>query len=640
MVKVCSIFTFFTHSNSMNSRNENKRDQQSSSNRFAPYPTGSDQKKMKLNQKQSKTLKERSQQEILFKTPIKQDPRPKESPLKDMIQILMEKNSDDFTVEEKQQFNDLMNKKRFKKPTKINLYKRPVLFLRNQLRVPSKTIPIPDPTSIKVDMPTMKRQKTEPLQAIPPATKSPIKVAEPLAPLNATAQTILDSINGFVDDDVYVPKTVNKNVGLNSLFGGPALPNPYTAKMPKMDNVLKKQTIEKQLIVPPQKETIDKKKTVTDSKLGSLTKTDLSFNSSTLDETVSKYSPKPSTPKSSPLKDTSSGASITPGHTFKGPIFQKTSGILGGTKTKTDTINTTVVSKIENGDTKVTPSLPILSHPSLKSPPKSTTHTSTSSTKTDPVGQPINALNFANPTVITSNSVAKTNEYQWTAVQPNLPQWIMDHKSNWATILQQVSVMTLQQLPKYSWSHVNTSSKTSGFENSKSTSMPSSDKLSTSTATTFAPPIPPAAVSGGFNFAAAGFTNKPSGWECSACLTRNDKMDATKCISCETERPGSLSKSTTSTATTFAPPKPPAAVSGGFSFGTGGFSNSSNATAPPSGGSGFGFSFASTQPSQPGQFKFGGAPGSFIGEWKCNSCNENNNAFAQKCTKCDCPKPE
>ncbi|KAJ3047225.1 hypothetical protein HK097_000115 [Rhizophlyctis rosea] len=165
-------------------------------------------------------------------------------------------------------------------------------------------------------------------------------------------------------------------------------------------------------------------------------------------------------------------------------------------------------------------------------------------------------------------------------------------------------------------------------------------------------------TTGGFDWGAAGMARTaPSGWTCEACFVSNANT-ATKCVSCETTKPGSTQS------TSGAPPSASRSTTGGFNWTAAGIapaassgwkcdvcsvSNTDTATkcasceepkpgsakttsgAPPSasGSTTAGFNWAAAGVAAP-------AAGN---KWKCNVCDVSNAAEAKKCASCETEKP-
>jgi hypothetical protein len=107
----------------------------------------------------------------------------------------------------------------------------------------------------------------------------------------------------------------------------------------------------------------------------------------------------------------------------------------------------------------------------------------------------------------------------------------------------------------------------------------------------------------GFSVSGAAF--KPpstNNWDCSSCMVSN-KQDAQKCISCESDKPGT--KSTKSAVESLKMPAPPASVMPSFDWAAAG-----NSFKPP-----------------------------LTNNWECSSCMVSNKQDAQKCISCESDKP-
>ncbi|KAI8897287.1 hypothetical protein BC833DRAFT_594460 [Globomyces pollinis-pini] len=137
---------------------------------------------------------------------------------------------------------------------------------------------------------------------------------------------------------------------------------------------------------------------------------------------------------------------------------------------------------------------------------------------------------------------------------------------------------------------------------------------------TLVPGSPPKAPAT-FDFAKAGFSMKKTGWECTSCLSKNDNMDATKCVACEADREGVKTEAVKPKAIVEAP-KPPASAAG-FSFGSSGFgANATTSGSPPKAPATFDFAKAGFSMKKTG--------------WDCTSClSKNDNMDATKCVACE-----
>jgi nuclear pore complex protein Nup153 len=110
----------------------------------------------------------------------------------------------------------------------------------------------------------------------------------------------------------------------------------------------------------------------------------------------------------------------------------------------------------------------------------------------------------------------------------------------------------------------------------------------------------PPASNTGFSFASSGFKPQAvSGWKCDVCLVQN-KEEVSKCISCESDKPGAKSSATK-----------PAPVS---------------APVPPASNTGFSFASSGFKPQA-------------VSGWKCDVCLVQNKEEVSKCISCESDKP-
>ncbi|KAI9137112.1 hypothetical protein BKA69DRAFT_1100021 [Paraphysoderma sedebokerense] len=115
-----------------------------------------------------------------------------------------------------------------------------------------------------------------------------------------------------------------------------------------------------------------------------------------------------------------------------------------------------------------------------------------------------------------------------------------------------------------------------------------------------------------FNWGASGFSLKKAGWDCPSCMV-NNKEDSVKCISCETDKPGSKPATSTSTASGFLPPSS--------------VNSASTVKAP-------------TTTTTPSTFNWGASGFSMKkAGWECPSCMVNNKEDSVKCISCETDKP-
>ncbi|XP_041101700.1 nuclear pore complex protein Nup153-like isoform X2 [Polyodon spathula] len=103
-------------------------------------------------------------------------------------------------------------------------------------------------------------------------------------------------------------------------------------------------------------------------------------------------------------------------------------------------------------------------------------------------------------------------------------------------------------------------------------------------------------------------------WECDTCLVQN-KPEVTKCVACETSKPGTGVKSALSL---------PAFSESKLTVGSGGSGSTSITTMTSSLSSGFGFGEKFKKPE---------------GAWDCDVCLVQNKAEDIKCVSCQCAKP-
>jgi len=197
----------------------------------------------------------------------------------------------------------------------------------------------------------------------------------------------------------------------------------------------------------------------------------------------------------------------------------------------------------------------------------------------------------------------------------------------------------------------NSSSSSSAFDTSKFPSFGGFTKKSESTATTSNTSTPSSKVQTSFNYAAAGMKvpTEPEGtWECEVCMVKN-KPDATQCIACETDKPGTEKEDDKKG-------KKPSVTFGnankiGISFGAnssasftsdttkfpsfGGFTKETESTTTTSN--------TTTSSNAPTSFNYAAAgmkvPTEPEGTWECEVCMVKNKPDATQCAACEADKP-
>ena len=144
------------------------------------------------------------------------------------------------------------------------------------------------------------------------------------------------------------------------------------------------------------------------------------------------------------------------------------------------------------------------------------------------------------------------------------------------------------------------------------------------------------ATTGGFSFGSGSTETKPSGdlnslfkpatgsWACDVCMISN-KADVTKCVACETPKPGAVIEAKEEEKKEFS-----FGSSGGFKFG-------GSATSEPATTGGFSFGSASTETKPSGDLNSLFKPAT--GSWACDVCMISNKADVTKCVACETPKP-